>query len=119
MHLKIRSRLKIVSPCSLVDSVFTPQGFKKMTRKNSPCYHLRLTDNITNVSYRVEIPLQEIYFNNKGNKEPLYKLQEFIIYPVSQGIKNHYIPKEVIDAVKEKVSEVFSYLDSEILAVKR
>lgn len=108
MHLHLKPTSKIVKPSTVVDNIFEAQGFEKRKRKDFSYYHLKMKDNITRTSYALQIPFQEIY----SDQEPHYKIQEISICSLSPIMKNQEIPKPIVNAAREKASEVFSYLIS-------
>lgn len=109
MHLHFKPSSKVLKPCSVVDPIFKAQGFEKKRKKDITYFHLTMKDSITRASYELQIPYQEVY--QQSNSEPLYKIQEIYIYPISPRMKNVQIPTAVANAANEKVHEVFSYLN--------
>ncbi len=107
MQLRVKATSKIIKPKEIVDKAFEAQGFTKKMKKNYPYYQLRIKDNSTRMSYELQIPIQEFIRNEKT----FCKIQEITIHPKTIVKRTQHVPKEILTAAKEKVREVFSYLD--------
>ncbi len=112
MQLTLKSLSGCVNSLSLVDRLFTQQGFKRRDRMGLPSYDMRIEDAATNCVYFLIIPLKwegekPSSIPNESQYERTVRIGNPYFDQKKDGMQ---VPVSIKRAAEHKLAEIADYL---------